>query len=61
MIKPTSAAAKKAQATVNTLLAGIPQQGNTLGSPTAKVTDHRVRRPGVPRLPRRSRSEPRTC
>jgi protein-disulfide isomerase len=36
--KPTSAAAKASAATVNTLLAGIPQQGNTLGSPTAKVT-----------------------
>ncbi len=38
MIKPNSAAAKKAQSTVNTLLAGIPQQGDTLGSPSAKVT-----------------------
>jgi protein-disulfide isomerase len=36
--KPTSASAKQAAATVNTLLAGIPQQGNTLGSPNAKVT-----------------------
>jgi protein-disulfide isomerase len=36
--KPNSPAAKKAQATVNTLLAGIPQQGATLGSPSAKVT-----------------------
>jgi protein-disulfide isomerase len=38
VIAPTSPAAKKAQATVNTLLAGIPQQGATLGSPSAKVT-----------------------
>jgi protein-disulfide isomerase len=38
VITPTSPAAKKAQTTVNTLLAGIPQQGNTLGSPSAKVT-----------------------
>jgi protein-disulfide isomerase len=38
VIKPNSPAAKKAQKTVNTLLAGIPQQGNTLGSPSAKVT-----------------------
>jgi protein-disulfide isomerase len=38
VVKPTSAAAKKSQSTVNTLLAGIPQQGNTLGSPSAKVT-----------------------
>jgi protein-disulfide isomerase len=37
-VKPTSPAAKKAQATVDSLLKGIPQQGNTLGSPTAKVT-----------------------
>jgi protein-disulfide isomerase len=36
--KPTSATAKTAAATVATLLKGIPQQGNTLGSPTAKVT-----------------------
>jgi len=36
--KPTSAAAKSAAATVNTLLAGIPQSGNVLGSPSAKVT-----------------------
>jgi protein-disulfide isomerase len=36
--KPTSASAKQAAATVKTLLAGIPQQGNTLGSPSAKVT-----------------------
>ncbi len=36
--KPNSPAAKKAQATVNALLAGIPQQGATLGSPSAKVT-----------------------
>ena len=38
VVTPTSPAAKKAQTTVNTLLAGIPQQGNTLGSPGAKVT-----------------------
>jgi protein-disulfide isomerase len=38
VIKPDSPAAKKAQASVNTLLQGIPQQGNTLGSPSAKVT-----------------------
>jgi protein-disulfide isomerase len=37
-VKPTSPAAKKAQTTVNALLKGIPQQGNTLGSPSAKVT-----------------------
>ncbi len=36
--KPTSAAAKQAATTVNSLLSGIPQQGNTLGSPSAKVT-----------------------
>ena len=35
---PTSAAAKQAAATVNGALAGIPQNGQTLGSPTAKVT-----------------------
>jgi protein-disulfide isomerase len=38
VVKPNSPAAKKAQKTVNTLLTGIPQQGNTLGSPSAKVT-----------------------
>jgi protein-disulfide isomerase len=38
VVKPNSPAAKQAQATVNTLLAGIPQQGATLGSPSAKVT-----------------------
>jgi len=38
VVKPNSPAAKKAQSSVNTLLAGIPQQGNTLGSPSAKVT-----------------------
>jgi protein-disulfide isomerase len=38
VVKPTSAAAKQAQSKVNTLLAGIPQTGNTLGSPSAKVT-----------------------
>ena len=36
--KPTSAAAKTAAASVKTLLAGIPQDGMTLGSPSAKVT-----------------------
>jgi protein-disulfide isomerase len=38
IVKPTSPAAKKAASTVNALLAGIPQSGNTLGSPNAKVT-----------------------
>jgi protein-disulfide isomerase len=38
VVKPNSPAAKKAQSTVNTLLAGIPQQGATLGSNSAKVT-----------------------
>jgi protein-disulfide isomerase len=38
VVAPTSTAAKQAQSKVNTLLAGIPQQGNTLGSPSAKVT-----------------------
>lgn len=38
VVAPTSPSAKKAQSTVNTLLAGIPQQGTTLGSATAKVT-----------------------
>ncbi len=38
VIKPDSPAAKKAQASVNSLLQGIPQHGNTLGSPSAKVT-----------------------
>jgi protein-disulfide isomerase len=38
VIAPDSAAAKKAQVTVNSLLKGIPQTGNTLGSPTAPVT-----------------------
>jgi protein-disulfide isomerase len=36
--KPSSPAAKQAAATVKTLLAGIPQSGTRLGSPTAKVT-----------------------
>jgi protein-disulfide isomerase len=36
--KPTSAAARTAQTAVSSLLHGIPQQGNTLGSPSAKVT-----------------------
>ena len=38
VVKPNSPAAKQAQSTVNKLLAGIPQSGNTLGSPSAKVT-----------------------
>jgi protein-disulfide isomerase len=38
VVKPTSPAAVKAQASVNSLLRGIPQQGDTLGSPSAKVT-----------------------
>ncbi|HET8976623.1 MAG TPA: thioredoxin domain-containing protein [Solirubrobacteraceae bacterium] len=36
--RPNSPAAKQAQASVNSLLNGIPQNGNTLGSPNAKVT-----------------------
>src|ERR1700722_9262153 len=36
--KPTSPAAKTAVATVNKLLAGIPQSGTTLGSASAPVT-----------------------
>ena len=36
--KPNSAQAKQAVATVGNLLKGIPQQGTTLGSPSAKVT-----------------------
>ncbi len=35
---PTSPAAKHAASTVDSLLAGIPQSGNRLGSPNAKVT-----------------------
>jgi protein-disulfide isomerase len=38
VVKPNSAAAKQAKTTVSTLLAGIPQSGNRLGSPSAKVT-----------------------
>jgi protein-disulfide isomerase len=38
VVKPSSPAARKAQAAVSSLLQGIPQQGNTLGSPSAKVT-----------------------
>jgi protein-disulfide isomerase len=38
VIKPNSVAAKKAATSVTALLSGIPQSGNTLGSPTAKVT-----------------------
>jgi protein-disulfide isomerase len=37
-VTPNSPAAKKAQSTVKALLQGIPQSGNTLGSPSAKVT-----------------------
>ncbi|MGI8711897.1 MAG: DsbA family protein [Solirubrobacteraceae bacterium] len=37
-VKPDSPSAKRAQASVNSLLQGIPQSGNTLGSPSAKVT-----------------------
>jgi protein-disulfide isomerase len=36
--KPNTPQARNAAANVTKLLAGIPQQGNTLGSPTAKVT-----------------------
>ena len=36
--QPTSPTAKKAKTTVAGLLAGIPQSGNRLGSPSAKVT-----------------------
>lgn len=36
--KPDSPAARRAQASVDSLLAGIPQHGNVLGSPKAKVT-----------------------
>jgi protein-disulfide isomerase len=36
--KPNSPAAKKAASTVDSLLAGIPQSGNVLGNPNAKVT-----------------------
>jgi protein-disulfide isomerase len=36
--KPNTAQAKNAAATVTNLLTGIPQSGNTLGSPSAKVT-----------------------
>lgn len=36
--KPDSPQAKQSAATVDKLLAGIPQSGNTLGSPNAKVT-----------------------
>ncbi len=36
--KLNSPAAKQASSTVNALLAGIPQSGNTVGSPSAKVT-----------------------
>ena len=37
-IAPHSAAANQATATVNKLIAGIPQSGNTLGNPNAPVT-----------------------
>ena len=36
--KPNTAQAKNAAATVTKLLNGIPQQGNTLGNPNAKIT-----------------------
>jgi protein-disulfide isomerase len=36
--KPNTAQARNAASTVTKLLAGIPQQGNTLGNPNAKVT-----------------------
>jgi protein-disulfide isomerase len=36
--KPNTAQAKNAASTVTNLLNGIPQQGNTLGNPNAKVT-----------------------
>ena len=38
VVKPNSPAAKAAQSKVNALLDGIPQSGNTLGNPKAKVT-----------------------
>ncbi len=38
VVRPTSPSAKTAQAAVTSLLQGIPQKGNTLGSPSAKVT-----------------------
>ncbi len=37
-IKPQSAGAKAASARVDSLLAGIPQSGNTLGKPNAPIT-----------------------
>jgi protein-disulfide isomerase len=37
-LRPNSPAARRASASVSGLLAGIPQSGNTLGSPKAKVT-----------------------
>jgi protein-disulfide isomerase len=37
-VNPTSSSGKQTASTVNTLLAGIPQSGMTLGSPSAKVT-----------------------
>jgi protein-disulfide isomerase len=37
-VNPNSSAGKQAASTVNSLLAGIPQSGMTLGSPSAKVT-----------------------
>ena len=37
-IAPTSAAGKQTASNVSTLLSGIPQSGQTLGSPSAKVT-----------------------
>jgi protein-disulfide isomerase len=38
VIKPNSPAARQAQASVSSLLQGIPQNGDTLGSPSAPVT-----------------------
>lgn len=37
-VKPTNPAATAAASSVDSLLTGIPQHGNTLGSPSAKVT-----------------------
>lgn len=37
-LKPASSGAKAAVASVSSLLRGIPQSGNTLGSPSARVT-----------------------
>jgi protein-disulfide isomerase len=37
-VKASSPAAKSASSSVDSLLAGIPQSGNTIGSPSAKIT-----------------------